>query len=147
MDIIVLNRGLIQQYYSDTPHILISICDPCDVHPPLPQIKARVGTLQLKFHDFNGTKCISIRKDNYVDKSGKMVAFSRAHAKKILSFVKKHTLEIGLIVCQCDGGISRSAGVAAALSKCFNQDDSFFFKCYLPNSLVYSTILKEWHGV
>jgi len=71
--------------------------------------------------------------------------FNRDFARKILDFVEKHTDK--LIICQCEAGISRSAGVAAALSKIYNEDDSFFYKNYRPNSLVYSEILKEYHNV
>ena len=65
-------------------------------------------------------------------------------AKKIVKFVKKYLNDVELIVCQCEAGISRSAGIAAGLAKCIDGDDDYFFKRYLPNSLVYSMIRKEW---
>ena len=43
----------------------------------------------------------------------------------------------------CEAGISRSAGAVAALSKVINGDDSYFFKMFLPNRLVYRLILQE----
>lgn len=48
------------------------------------------------------------------------------------------------IVCQCDSGISRSSGLAAALSLIYNKDDLWVFNNnkYRPNMHVYRTILK-----
>ena len=72
--------------------------------------------------------------------------FTPAQAKEILSFVNRHKDEIQSIIVQCEGGMSRSAGVAAALSKIMNDDDARFFKGKTPNMLVYSTILREAFG-
>jgi predicted protein tyrosine phosphatase len=48
------------------------------------------------------------------------------------------------IICQCDSGISRSSGMAAALSLIYNKDDLWVFNNpkYRPNMHVYRTILK-----
>lgn len=48
------------------------------------------------------------------------------------------------IVCQCDSGISRSSGLAAALSLIYNKNDLWVFNNhkYRPNIHVYRTILK-----
>ena len=51
--------------------------------------------------------------------------------------------EIEWIIVHCEAGVSRSAGAVAALSKLLNGDDSYFFKHFLPNTLVYKLILKE----
>ena len=73
--------------------------------------------------------------------------FNNADAKQILDFVK---VQIGLVdffIVHCEAGISRSAGVAAALSKIYNGNDNHIFNCgkYLPNMLVYKTILNEYY--
>ena len=49
--------------------------------------------------------------------------------------------------CITRGGISRSAGVAAALSYIITQDDTWVFIAprYLPNRLVYRTILDIYY--
>jgi len=46
------------------------------------------------------------------------------------------------IICQCPAGLSRSAGMAAALAKYFNGDDTRYFKEYLPNMRVYRMVLN-----
>ena len=78
---------------------------------------------------------------------GNFVFFDLKMAKEIVDFVANFVTweNLELIVCQCDAGISRSAGIAAALAKCLNGDDKYYFKHFLPNSLVYSQIIKEWN--
>ena len=54
---------------------------------------------------------------------------------------------INLCICQCDTGISRSAGTTAALSYIVNQDDAWVFedRRYMPNRLVYRTLLDVYY--
>ena len=144
----VLNRDAISNYHTYKSHIAISICDPYDDFPKIPNVISRVGLLQLQFHDWNGEQMVKIMNDYpNSEQAKKMVFFSKEHAEKIVEFVKFNLKDISVIICQCDAGISRSAGVAAALSKCINGDDMFFFKRYLPNSLVYKTILEVWNDL
>lgn len=49
------------------------------------------------------------------------------------------------MVLHCDAGMSRSPGVAAALSKVLVGDDSQFFKRYRPNMRVYRTLLERYY--
>jgi len=68
--------------------------------------------------------------------------FNEELADAILSFANKHKNK--LIICQCEAGISRSSAVAAALAKIHNNNDNIYFKNYVPNTLVYSTIIKRY---
>ena len=72
--------------------------------------------------------------------------FTVQDAKQILNFVQKTIASVDFFVVHCHAGISRSAGVAAALSKIYNQNDSYIFNCgkYCPNMFVYKTILTEY---
>jgi hypothetical protein len=70
--------------------------------------------------------------------------FKPRHTKKILDCLAEGQWRlIKLCICQCNAGISRSAGVAAALSYIVSQDDSWVFENprYLPNRIVCRTIL------
>ena len=69
--------------------------------------------------------------------------FSRGHARLILGFAKALGTSVEAIVVHCEGGLSRSPGVAAALQKIMEGDDTEWFKSKTPNSLVYSLILEE----
>jgi protein-tyrosine phosphatase len=47
-----------------------------------------------------------------------------------------------VVICHCIAGMSRSAGMAAAISKFYLGDDAKFFKAKTPNMLVYRLMLK-----
>ena len=49
------------------------------------------------------------------------------------------------VVLHCDAGMSRSPGLAAALSKVLVGDDTEFFKRYRPNMRVYRTLLERYY--
>lgn len=134
MEFLVLSREQIKQYETNKKYIVISICDPEGKLVNIFSNNPPEGILYLRFPDFD--KEGEGYKYNYL-------LFNKYNAKDILKFVNRYKDEIELIVCQCEAGVSRSAGVAGALSKILNGDDSYFFKYYLPNRLVYRTIIKE----
>jgi len=76
--------------------------------------------------------------------TGVDVLFNEKMAREILNFLEQHK-NINLIYVNCEAGISRSAGTAAALSKIYNGTDDKYFdsRKYIPNMLVYSTLMKE----
>jgi len=133
MEIKVFNEDQIKRLKTNKKHIVISIQDPSCEYVKLPNNKSREGWLRLKFYDFD-----QITGQKNYDK----YLFQRNHAKSILNFTLWHKNEIDMICINCVAGISRSAGIAAALSKILNGDDSYFFKRYCPNMLVYSLILQ-----
>lgn len=67
-------------------------------------------------------------------------------AVRIMTFVERHRDK--LIIVHCDGGVSRSAGVAAALMKFYNGDDTPIFDNprYCPNMLCYRLMLNVLTG-
>jgi predicted protein tyrosine phosphatase len=93
------------------------------------------AVLRLKFHDIAGNK--------FFKNENTEVAIDEEQAQSILSFVREHLAEIELVVCQCEEGVSRSAAIAAALSKILNGQDDFFFNNYWVNRWVYKLLLKN----
>jgi predicted protein tyrosine phosphatase len=72
--------------------------------------------------------------------------FEPHHARAILAFINAYP-NAERIVVHCDAGLSRSPGVAAALAKIHNGDDSEFFKRHSGlNRRVYRMILDERYG-
>jgi predicted protein tyrosine phosphatase len=65
------------------------------------------------------------------------------HAKQVVDFVNKNNT-IRLWVVHCEMGMSRSAGVGAAIAKTINGDDTAFFKFYTPNMTCYRKVLKAF---
>jgi predicted protein tyrosine phosphatase len=93
------------------------------------------GVLELTFHDVDSEKIAT--KHN-------LVLFTKEQARRILDFVQETNPK--LVVIQCEAGISRSAGIAAALSEIHNNHDGGFFRAHIPNMLVFRTILWEHEG-
>jgi predicted protein tyrosine phosphatase len=68
-------------------------------------------------------------------------AITPEQAKQIVDFVRDNADEDTLVMINCMAGVSRSAGVAAALTKLALKTDQRFFKRYTPNMLVYRAVL------
>jgi predicted protein tyrosine phosphatase len=131
MKIFVLSQAKAQKYSCSEPHVVISILTPEARQAQLPPNKHRLDVLRLYFHDFTGEE----------PGSNLLTLFSSYQANQITDFLEKNQMA-KTIICHCEGGMSRSAGVAAALSKYYNGDDSFYFKKYDPNKLVYKLLLE-----
>ena len=69
-------------------------------------------------------------------------AITSEQAREIIEFVRDNADEDTVVMVNCTAGVSRSAGVAAALTKLALRTDKDFFKRYSPNMLVYRTVLE-----
>ena len=131
--IVIKNVENIQSYVEqlDEDFILISITNPWSRHIRIPTNKHCKGILRLRFHDT-------------AQKHRGKVHFRHRHAQRIKRFVLRHDTD--LIICQCRAGISRSAGVGAALAKYYNLDVEEYFTTggYVPNLLVFRTLLEAF---
>ena len=135
MKFLILNRLLASIFTQSVDHILISICTFEDDFPELPEDNKRMGVLRLSFADTDEKKA-----------EKEQLPITESQAEEILNFVDRYKDKVELIICQCDGGISRSSGMAAALSKILNNDDKWVFnsKHYLPNMYVYRLLLNKY---
>lgn len=138
MKFLVLGEREIKNYITNLTHIIISIRSPGATKAEIPFNDNCLDILYLEFHDFDD------RNRDYPDY---IKLFTVPDAELLLKFVDMFSDKIDLIICQCEAGISRSAGVAGALSKIFNKDDTEFFKNYLPNILVYRTIYETYEKI
>ena len=95
-----------------------------------PNIK---GVCTLFFNDVEGNG------------TGHMV---REDADKIVEFVNTHLNDVDEIIVHCGAGVSRSAGVCAALMLIINGDDSAIFNNgkYCPNMHCYRLVLESYFG-
>lgn len=148
IDILVLNRDSAKTYQCDKKHLYISVKCPSDPEGwvELPKNENRIQTLLLAFDDWDDyqrNKLLTEHKDN--PRVDDMVFFSKMHANSIVSLVKENVGKVEVIICQCDAGISRSAGIAAALAKCIQGYDHKYFERYHPNRRVYRMIINEWY--
>lgn len=170
MKIQVFNEYAIQLFKTDKKNIVISVCSPKSESVKLPEQNSRLDTIFLKFHDIDeGALDITKRKDcnmcggtGYIKKwrhieNGRcfkcnregmdLRLFGKEDAENILNFVEKYKNKIELIAVNCEAGISRSAGISAALSVILNGrgSDMYYFANYCPNMLVYRKILDTYY--
>ena len=124
------------------PHLIVSIRDP-DAPPANPKQTALTKAVLFRaFDDLDkqpGASTIA-----YLGREAQLFAASDAEA---ICQAVLDTRPEG-VIAHCEAGISRSAGVAAALAAFFNGDDSDYFATrgysagrYAPNMLVYGTLL------
>lgn len=138
-----MDEYTVARYACDEPHIVISIRSPSGERVTLPKNDLRMDTLWLCFHDIDDTeagkdarhliKCLGAENP---------VSFGVKMAREVLDFVERNDGATTIIV-NCEAGISRSAGVAAALSKVLTGDDEDFFGRYCPNTTAYKKIVAE----
>ena len=140
----VHSRQTIGTIDPDCPFIVISIFDSRSYPPVIGKSTNCIGILQLCFddvcHDFGdieGEICIT-------PKQGKLIA----------DFVLTYKNRAELIICQCEAGISRSAGAAAAISDYLGEDSTRFYKnsggpngYFIPNKIVYWSVTDGFLGL
>ena len=135
MNFTVLSRAMALTYVPGMPAILIGITE--WEAKPMVYPGTYLDILRLRFDDVDQT----------FDAEGGFKLFDEGQARAILDFVDKYKDQVDEIVVHCGAGVSRSAGVAAALCLVFDQEDAeFFILPYLPNRHVYRTIWKVWMG-
>ena len=113
------------------PYVIISINDTNQSNPDFRFGKS--GLVSVSYHYFDDVEI------------GEKNCITKLEARQIADFVTLN-IPIGVedIVVHCEGGISRSAGCAAALMKYFNNDDPPIFNNpkYTPNMTVYRFVLE-----
>lgn len=110
------------------PFVVISIITPGDSKPDFSNAPMLIATLPLTFADVDsGNDAITL-----------------AQAQDIARFVKTYDGQAEDLLVHCDAGISRSAGVAAALQKALWGDDSaiFYDHRFCPNMACYRVVLE-----
>ena len=138
MDIVIMNRSdaRSESFRKNRPDTaIISITDhrlEYNAFSKLPWIKA---VLKLKFDDVTADSAF-----------GQCITDKDAEA--IRAFVERTKDQVKRIIVHCEAGVSRSAGVAAALMKVLNGDDMAIFqnKLFCPNMTCYRKVLTAFFG-
>ncbi|MDQ4122971.1 MAG: hypothetical protein M3209_16155 [Acidobacteriota bacterium] len=137
---LVLSRVDIQSFTAEIPYLVISVTDPDKPEAEIAEAPFLYAVLRMKFHDV-GKPARQFESD--VISTACDVSMTEADARQILSFVGEHLAKIKLIVCHCEQGVSRSAAIAAALSRILQKEDEFFFNHYWVNRWVYNLLLEN----
>lgn len=129
LKLFVQSEALIENFTHNQPYYVISITEPDNNDSKVTNEAVKV--LRLKFHDLTPeAKCLNL--------------FDEEMADRVDEFVKDAlNNDVDTILCQCYMGRSRSAGIAGALSKFYNDDDFDIFKKYTPNDHVYRVMLNK----
>lgn len=142
MQIQITSEAVIQEYWEDRPHVVISIQDPTHDFVKLADLKSRRGWIGLKFNDVDPDFIEELKKHNT-----NAIIFNEQHAETILNFYNEWKYEVDLLIVHCVAGRSRSPAVAAALRRLEYKLDFDIFSRYTPNMHVYRTLLEkidEW---
>lgn len=138
MEFRVMNRHQAEQYVSqkrDEKYAVISISN---VHGD------RVFLQKIAVPDCGMIACLSLAFDDVYIGESYGIAMTDFQAQAIIGFVEGKLDKVDFFIVHCEAGQSRSAGVAAALSKWINGEDWDYFlnPKYTPNSYCYQIILK-----
>jgi len=114
----------------DRPWAAISISTLGDF--PVLSEDHRKGLLQLVFADTADL--------------GRADSFTSSLAAEVVDFVEQVWDRIEVLLIHCEAGLSRSRGVAAALSWIYYGDDGPWFEYDFPNGLVYQLLVDEHKG-
>lgn len=104
--------------------------------------------MKLTNFDRTNTKIKGILRlyfDDISEPTAKYLTMSEDDARKIHTFIDVYKDKVNTIIVHCAAGISRSAGVACALSVYLNGTDRDIWTSgeYQPNRLCYQLLLKE----
>jgi len=140
----VYSRAAIQRIKPHTePHLIISIVSEPQDLPRLPINDATLSAMTVCFLDA----------DKPTNKVADWQLFSRNHALDIWNLIFRYQDQVQHILVHCDGGVSRSAGIAAGISKALFDDDTEYFgggdgsiilSRYHPNMRCYRMMLEAY---
>lgn len=98
-------------------------------------------------NEANGIKAVLRLKFDDVERDYKNEhCITKEDAESIVKFVNKNKNKVDKFIVHCEAGVSRSAGVGAAIMKALNGDDWDVFKNPLkcPNMKCYRTVLNAF---
>jgi predicted protein tyrosine phosphatase len=129
---LVLSRSDVKIVAPNEPYIVVSVTNPKLPDAELAPSPLRRDVLRLQFHDMG----------DYGQPLRDNVLMTERDAEAILAFVAWHMDDVSMIVCQCEAGMSRSVGIAAALSQILQGEDRFFFANFAPNRWIYRMLIE-----
>ena len=145
MNVTVMSRSAAVRYchgrHTDKS-AMISVSDPNGAYPSAPFTNKENGIidiLRLCFCDADGPG-----RDVYGRRVSEIDLMRDEDANKVVEFVNRHKEK--KIIVHCDAGISRSAGIAAAILKANTGSDDAIFNSmrYIPNRWCYRKTLEAF---
>lgn len=115
--------------------VIISIATPGNPAARIPRTANVLDVLFLAFYDID-------QPFQLLDGST-AEPMTASQAAEVAAFVTRWSGSVETIICQCEAGISRSAGIAAAIAKRLTGDDRYYFGEYIPNRTCYARVLDS----
>lgn len=149
-DIFVCSRMSIEEVKTKKQFSLISVIEPLDKRQPTDDWQlAHMSFPSMASYKPNCVSSLCLR---FYDTDKHLEADNGLIISPINDF--QSSLIANFAVCcfeekveelyiNCAAGISRSAGIAAAISKFYTGDDQFFYDKYVPNRYVYMEVLTK----
>jgi len=133
----VMNRKNAEQYCYEHYSVKVVMISITDVEYSLAKVHKSnevIDILRLQFED--------------VEK-GEPLAITDKDAEAVVNFVKRWEDWVSGFIVHCEAGVSRSAGVAAAILKYLTNDDSPIFNNprYCPNMTCYRAVLNAFYAI
>lgn len=137
----IFSRQAIEKACAANPFAPVAIISITDVSEPLANIPA----------NYNIRCCLRLQFDDvFVDEDNAMCQADADDIAEFIYDIDENHIEADEIWIHCEGGVSRSAAVAAAISKHLYGDDMWVFSnpAYYPNmwvnKLVTEALSDEW---
>ena len=126
-----------ESYRLNEPTLIISITDPILGPNTFARNSNIIGLCRFQFDDVDEDTC-----------SAGDVLMTSEDAAKIKDYVLAYKDKVECIIVHCEVGISRSAGVMAAIQKYLIGDDSAIFNndTFSPNKHCYKLMLDAFFG-
>ena len=126
-----------ESYRLKVPTLIISITDPLGSLNTFAQNQNIVSICRVQFDD--------VTRENAAPDD---ILMNVQDAQKIRDYVRAYMDKVECIIVHCEAGISRSAGVMAAIQKYLLGDDSAIFNSnlYLPNEHCYRMMTSAFEG-
>ena len=137
--------------------IIISISDTWDIYPKFYKKKENniIAICCLFFDDIQSKaeeNMIAWKKENgettsFVIQENCYSLMSKEQADKITDFVIKYKDKVDKIIVHCFAGVSRSAGVCAAIMEYFKENSNIVFsnQQYTPNMYCYRIVKESFY--
>lgn len=138
-----MNIGTAEHLQLNVPYVMISITTPGSRDAEFDRDSNRKDILRLQFHDIDKMPEPVLHDQQLLQWD--LTLFDDAMAKQVDQFVQQSFSKgITHIMCHCEAGISRSAGVIAAFEKYYHgSNGAVVFQRSHPNRLVYRLLLDQ----
>ena len=155
MKIRIMSRDALEKLAKKPFNNQVAVISITDIDTPIVKLdNMPKEVLRLSFEDIDNDLIVDELGHNPTSKQRKLVEqkynmFSDEQSKQIAVFYKKVRENIDTLICQCEHGQSRSAGVAAAILEFKSKKGIQVFADdrYYPNKIVFRKVFESLKSI